>query len=334
MRNCMFFVLSLLFAVVGMQGADKSSKTKQAKVVRGITTPGVQIPMASLKPAAEIPVPAKPDWIFFTDSLFVPGKNALDRVDPKTNKLDEPVTGLEKPCGGMASGFGSLWVPSCASGALERIDPKTLKVSAKLDIGASSATGIVAESSDSVWMLVDDKTTLARIDPDQNAVVAEIRVPAGCRSLTFGETALWLACPSENKVIRINPATNLIEKQIEVSAEPEAIVTGLNSVWVYCRKESKVDRIDPKTNKVSKSIELKVPGTDATIAFGEGSIWISMPGFPLTRIDPVAEVVAQQFFGDGGGDVRTSAGAVWVSNREAGTLLRIDPKLVVLTLAE
>ena len=105
-------------------------------------------------------------------------------------------------------------------GALERIDSKTLKVSAKLDIGASSAAGIVTESSDSVWMLVDDKTTLARIDPDQNAVVAEIRLPADCRSLTFGETALWLACPSENKVIRINPATNLVEKQIEVSAEP------------------------------------------------------------------------------------------------------------------
>ena len=334
MRFHMSCVLWLLFAVTAVQGADKSSKTIHPKVVRGITTPGVQIPMASLKPAAEFPVPSKPEWLFFTDSLFLPGKDALDRVDPKTNKLDEPVTGLEKPCGGMASAFGSLWVPSCGSGILQRIDPKTFKVSAKLDIGASSAAGIVAESSDSLWMLVDDKTTLARIDPDQNAVVAEIRVPAGCRSLTFGEAALWLACPAENKVMRINPATNLVEKQIEVSAEPEAIVTGLNSIWVYCRKESKIDRIDPKTNKVSKSIELKVPGTDATMAFGEGSIWISMAGFPLTRIDPVAEAVAQQFYGDGGGFVRTSAGAVWVSNKEAGTLLRIDPKLVVLTLAE
>jgi virginiamycin B lyase len=333
LRICMSFVLSL-FAVVAVQGADKSSKTKLAKVVRGITTPGIQIPMASLKPAAEIPVPSKLDWVFFADSLFLPGKNALDRVDPKTNKLDEPVTGLEKPCGGMASGFGSLWVPSCGAGALQRIDSKTLKVSAKLDIGVSSAAGIVAESPDSIWMLVDDKTTLARIDPDQNVVVAEIRLPADCRSLTFGETALWLACPSENKVIRVNAATNLVEKQIEVSAEPESIVTGLNSVWVYCRKESKVDRIDPKTNKVSKSIELKVPGTEGAIAFGEGSIWVSMPGFPLTRIDPVAEVVAQQFYGDGGGVIRTSAGAVWVSGKEGGTLLRIDPKLVVLTLAE
>ena len=132
MRICMSLVLSFSITVLVMQGADKSSKTTHAKVVRGITTPGIQIPMASLKPAAEIPVPSKPDWIFFTDSLFLPGKNALDRVDPKTNKLDEPLAGLEKPCGGMAAGFGSLWVPSCGTGALERIDSKTLKVSAKL----------------------------------------------------------------------------------------------------------------------------------------------------------------------------------------------------------
>src|SRR5579863_6992344 len=102
MRICMSFGLSLLFALTVMQGADKSSKNAHPKPVRGVTTPGIQIPMASLKPAAEIPVPSKPDWVFFSDSLFLPGNNALDRVDAKTNKLDEPVTGLEKPCGGMA----------------------------------------------------------------------------------------------------------------------------------------------------------------------------------------------------------------------------------------
>ena len=329
----------LMFAAAALQGANKPSKSahplkQPVKQTGGISTPGIQIPMASLKPAAGIAVPAKPDWLFFSDSLFLPGKNALERIDPKTNKLDEPVTGIEKPCGGMTAGFGSLWVPSCGDGELERIDSKTLKVSAKIATGAAGANGIVAVSPDSIWMLVDDKTTLARIDPDQNAVVAEMRLAAGCRSLTYGEKALWLACPSENKVVRINPDTNLVEKRIDVSAEPEAVVIGLNSVWVYCRKEGKVDRIDPKTDMVSKSIDLKVPGAEGTIAFGDGSIWVSVPGFPLTRIDPVADAVAQQFYGAGGGAVGTSAGAIWLPGGEPGTLWRIDPKLVLLTLAE
>jgi virginiamycin B lyase len=335
MRGILYSLIVLVVSLAGLEGADKTSKVLHpAKPVRGITTPGIQIPITNLKPAAELMVPGKPGWIFFSDWVFAPGTKTLERIDPKTNKLDEPVTGLDKPCGGMTSAFGSLWVPSCTAKALERIDPKTMKITASVAIGVANTEGTVAESPDSIWMLVDDKTTLTRIDPEQNAVVAEIRLPPGCRSLTFGESALWLACPAENKVIRINPATNLVEQRIEVSNEPESIVTGINSVWVYCRKESKVDRIDPKTNKVSKSIELKVPGADANMAFGEGSIWVSMPGFPLSRIDPATETVAQQFYGEGGGSVLTGAGAVWLANRDAGSVWRIDPRLILLTLAE
>ena len=184
-------------------------------------------------------------------------------------------------------------------------------------------------------MLSDAKTTLSRIDPDQNAVVGEMRVPAGCDSLTFGETALWLACPNENKVLRINPATNLVEKVIDVSAHPQALAVGGRSIWVLCEKEGKIDRIDPKTNKVSKSIALEVPGAKGTIVFGEGAVWVSLAGFPLNRIDPESETVAQQFYGaGGGGSILTSAGAIWLSNPDAGTLLRIDPKRVLATIAE
>jgi hypothetical protein len=60
-----------------------------------------------------------------------------------------------------------------------------------------------------------------------------------------------------------------------------------------------------------------------------------MTGFPLTRIDPQSETVAQQFFGaGGGGSILTSPGAIWLSNPDTGTLLRIDPKRVLATLAE
>jgi streptogramin lyase len=327
----------LIFSLLLVFAATASSKPKGKTTTQpalGIRTPGIQIPFTNLKPEAQIPAPAKPDWIFFSTSIFIPGKDGLDKIDPKTNKPIDPVTGIAKPCGGMASGFGSFWVPSCADGSLIRIDSKTFKVTATLPIGVSHARGIVAASSDSVWMLVDDKTTLARIDPDQNAVVAEIRLPAGCESLIFGETALWLACPDENKILRINPATNLVEKRIDVSAQPQALVTGENSVWALCKKDGKVDRVDPKTNKVSKSIELSVPSADGAIAFGEGSVWVTLAGFPITRIDPQSETVAQQFFGEGGGAILTSPGALWLSNRNEGKLVRIDPKLILATLPE
>lgn len=326
--------LPVLFAILAASAASQPKTGTPASPKPGIKTPGIQIPFSGLKPEVTFSTPDRPDWIFFSTTVFVPAKDHLDSIDIKTNKNANPVAGLHKPCGGMASAFGSLWVPTCGDGSLVRIDPKTFKVTATIPSGTAELSGSVAASADSIWILTDSKTTVSRIDPDQNAVVAELRVPAGCRSITFGETALWLACPNENKILRINPATNLVEKVIDVSAQPQALAVGGGSIWVLCEKEGVVDRVDPKTNKVSKSIPLDVPGAKGAIAFGEGSVWVSLEGFPLARIDPQSEAVAQQFYGAGGGAILTTPGAIWLSNPDAGTLLRIDPKRVLATLAE
>jgi streptogramin lyase len=269
----------------------------------------------------------------YSTEVFVPAGDHVDKIDLKTNKFGDPIAGVRKPCGGMASAFGSLWVAACGDGSLLRIDPKTSKIVATISSGAVNTSGSLASTEDSIWMLTDLKTTLSRIDPDQNAAVGEFRVPAGCESLTSGEKALWLACPNENKVLRINPETNLVEKEIIVSAQPEALAIGANAVWVLCAKDGKIDRIDPKTNQVSKSINLDVPGAKGSIAYGDGFVWASVVGFPLTRIDPEAGTVVQQFYGAGGGVIATSPGAIWLTNPD-GMLLRIDTKRVLATLAE
>ena len=43
----------------------------------------------------------------------------------------------------------------------------------------------LAANADSVWLLTDARGTLSRIDPELNQVVAEMRVPADCRSLVL-----------------------------------------------------------------------------------------------------------------------------------------------------
>ena len=237
----------------------------------------------------------------------------------------------------MASAFNSLWAADCSKGNLLRMDSRSLKVTATIPTGTSTRQGTIAASGDSVWILSDEKVTLSRIDPDQNMIVGEFRLFPDCRNLSFGETSLWVTCADENKVLRIDPKTSLVDKTIEVSAKPDAIAFGETSVWVLCGKDGKVDRIDPKTNKVSKSIDLGVPNIEGGIAIGDGSVWVTMTGFPLTRIDPTAETVVQQFYGEGGGAIAFTAGqstAIWLSNLNNGTLWRIDPKRVLATLAE
>jgi streptogramin lyase len=127
-----------------------------------------------------------------------------------------------------------------------------------------------------------------------------------------------------------------VEKRIEISAGARAVAFGANSVWVLCEREGKIERIDPKTNKVVKTIEMGVPNAHGAMAFGEGFLWVTQDGFPLTRIDPEAEKerVAQQFWGEGGGLISVSSGAIWLSNVNKGTVWRLDPKRVIATLAE
>ena len=270
-----------------------------------------------------------PEAVYFAEA------EKLEKIDMVANKLADPIAGLKKPCGGMVSAFDSVWLPTCGDGALQRMDPKTLKVTASIPAGTGTAKGTIAAGTDSIWLLTDDKATLSRIDPDQNAVVGQFRLPAGCKDLTFAETSLWITCPSINKILRINPATNIVDKRIDVSANPIAIVAGQGSIWVLCAKEGKIDRIDPKTDKVSKTIELAAPITEGAIAFGEGYVWVTMNGFPLTRVDITDEKVAQQFWGEGGGGpILTSTGAIWLTNLNNGTISRIDPKLILATLAE
>lgn len=301
----------------------------------GIKTPGVLIPFGLLKAEAEIPG-AAPSWMTANDSLIVPNpQGALLKIDSKTNKPGDPVPELAKSCGGVINAFTSLWAADCSKGTLVRIDPKTWKITARLDTGTSDVGPSIAATADSVWAFTDSKTTLARIDPDQNAVVSELRLESPCNTLTFSDTALWLTCPTEDAILRVNPETNLVEKRIEVSTTPKALAFGETSLWVLCLKDGKVERIDPKTNKITKTVDLETPGSSAGgIAVGGGFVWVTLDGFPLTRIDPTTEKVVQQFWGDGGGAIQFGFNSLWLSNLKAGTLWRIDPKRVQATLAE
>ena len=318
-------------------GKSEGGKPKREAVrlpagpTAGIKTPGVQIPFASLKPDAEFAAAA--EWLAFTDAPLLADPKGLFHIDAKKNELGTPVAALNKPCGGAVSAFASLWIPSCGDRTLVRLDPKTWKVTATV-AGGGAARPAVAATADSVWFLSDNRTTLSRVDPEQNAIVAELRLAAGCNTLAFGEASLWVTCPAENHVVRVNPNTNLVDKRIEVSAQPTSLAIGENSIWVYCRKEGKIDRIDPKTNKVTKTIELSVPGVEGTLALGQGSVWASQTGFPLTRIDPQTEKVVQQFWGPGGGAVYFGQNSLWLANLPDGKVWRVDPKRVLATLAE
>jgi virginiamycin B lyase len=332
------FVCSVLFLipVLAAAPAGRVEKRKQPVLPKlGIKTPGVQVPFEKLKSEADIALNGLAPGFVFSDAVYVQQGDGIAKIDLKTNKPGDAIGGLKQPCVGLLSAFGSLWSADCGSRSLVRIDAKTSKVAATLSIGA--ATGALrglAATADSVWMLSDDKVTLSRIDPDTNRVVAELRLPAKCGSLAYGENSLWVSCTADNKVLRVNPQTNLVTKTIEVSLGPRSLVFGEGAVWVLCETDGKVARIDPKTDKVAATVDLGVPKAAGDITAGGGSIWVTLTGFPLTRIDPGIDKVVQQFHGEGASAIHFGSGSLWLTNLQKTSLARIDPKRVAATFAE
>jgi virginiamycin B lyase len=331
------FVLPLVFSVgafsISAVGSGQSKKSGTAAKL-GVQTPGIQIAMTELKPEADIELPGPAELLTSADAVYAasPEKGALVRVDVKGNKT-EAIEGVAKPCGAILSAFASLWTADCQEKAMVRIDAKTNKVKAKVPVAVGVSGSVLAASEDSVWALTDTKSTLVRIDPETNQPVADVRLPEGCTSVAFGEGAVWVTCPKQDKLLKINPRTSLVEKRIEIAGKPMGVALGEGSVWVLGSKEGKVSRVDPKTDKVTATVEMNIPDLKGSIAFGEGYVWVSAAGFPITRIDPATDKVVQQFTGGSGGAIVASNGAVWLADPSAKTLKRIDVKRIKATLA-
>jgi YVTN family beta-propeller protein len=295
----------------------------------GVTEPGVQRPMSAITPIAVFPLEGTPDWQVMTeDSVWVANgpKNAIHRLDVKTNTVAATIEVGKRPCSGLAAGFGSIWVPSCGDNALSRVDIKTNRVVATVPVGPADSEGGLATGAGSVWMLTDKKGILSRIDPQTNKVAAEIEVPSGSFACVFGEDgAVWISSTEQNLVARVDPKTNKVTDKINVGPQPRFLTAGASSIWTLNQGDGTISRVDVKTKSLLTNITVGIPGTGGEIAFGEGYIWATVFEIPLSQIDPATNKVIRQWRGAGGDSVRAAFGSVWLSNLRQQNLWRIHP---------
>jgi streptogramin lyase len=281
----------------------------------GVTEPGVQHPMSDLKPDVEFPVEGTPDWLAVTDdAVWVASFKANDvvRLDATTNKPDAVVK-LEKPCSGLAVGFGSLWIPSCGSHNLTRADGKTGAIQATIAASPADSEGGITTGAGSVWLVVSAASELDRIDPKTNAVVAKITIPRGSFNPIFAGDSVWVASNEGNALVRVDPRTNKVVGSTAIGPKPRFLTVGAGSVWVLNQGDGTVSRVDATTGKLLATIPCGIPGLGGEIAFGGGSVWATVFGYPITRIDPATNKVVQQFVGKGGDSIRFAHGSVWLT---------------------
>lgn len=328
-NRCASHLLLAAITIGAMCGAGHGQTTGNHPPRLGVSTPGVRRSMADVHPLATFAVQGQPDWMVATDDavwVTSSNRNHVVRLDAATNKTTAIAT-VSKPCSGLAAGFGSVWVPSCGSNSLVRIDPQTGKIQAEIRVGPADSEGGITVGAGSIWMASDKKGVLARIDPQANRVVAEIALPSGSYAPAFADGAVWITSTEHSVLTRVDPQSNRATVSVPVGPQPRFLTVGAGSVWTLNQGDGTISRVDTATNQLTVTIAAGIAGTGGEIAFGEGSVWATVLGIPMSRIDPATNRVVQQWSGPGGDSIRVGHGSVWLTDLVRGKVWRIDPKL-------
>ncbi len=298
---------------------------------RNLHKPGVkevQVSFASLKPSATIKIGETADWVLVTeDAVWVASTKpyAVVRISPATNRIVATVAVPGEACSGLASGFGSIWVPLCGKKpALVRVDAAMNTISATLTIPPAGPEGGITASEDSVWIVSDKNGTLNRIDPSTNRVRQEIRLPPGSYNPIFSDGIVWVTGVESSVVTAVDAATGKVIESVHVGPKPRFLTCGGGSVWTLNQGDGTVSRVDEKSRKVTATIQVGIPGAGGDIDYGAESVWPTAPGgVPLTRIDAITNKVVRQWVGKGGDSLRMGFGSIWITDYKQGLLLRI-----------
>jgi virginiamycin B lyase len=315
-------LLLLLLSSTGAVVAQTSSTEWK------VPKPGVkdvQVPFASLSPSATIKIGGTADWVLITnDAVWVASTKpyAVRRIDPATNRVVATIRVSGEACSGLACGFGSIWVPLCGKPKLVRIDAAKNTISARLPIPPAGPEGGITASEDSVWLVTDKNGTLNRIDPSTNSVRQKISIPPGSYNPIFSNGIVWITGVESSVLTTVEAATGRVLESIPVGPKPRFLTSGGGSVWTLNQGDGTVSRIDERSRKVIATIEAGIPGAGGDIGYGAESVWSTVLGVPLTRIDATTNKIARQWVGNSGDSLRFGYDSIWLTDYKRGLLSR------------
>ena len=318
-------LLLLLIAVCETVQAQNSSTGSK------VPKPGVkevQVPFSSLRPSATIKVGGTADWVLVTDdAVWVASTKpyAVLRIDPATNKIVATVKVSGEACSGLAFGFGSIWVPICGEKPeLVRIDGAKNTVSGTLPIAPAAPEGGIATSDDSVWMVTDKNGTLNRIDPSTNSVRQRISIPSGSYNPVFSDGIVWITGVDSSVLTAVDADSGKVLESVAVGLKPRFLAAGVGSIWTLNQGDGTVSRVDERNRKVTATIRVGIPGPGGDIGYGGESVWPTVFGVPLTRVNASTNKVIRQWVGEGGDSLRVGFDSIWITDYKRGLLERIS----------
>lgn len=271
--------------------------------------------------------------------------NSVVAVDPKSNRI-VGVTSVGAGPRGAAVAGNKLWVANSGDGTVSEVDPKTLKLVQNIGIGAQATE--IATTPGTLWVATGLDNSLVKLDARSGGTLDRLvlapGIDASAYAVASGQGKVWVI--SGDELLAIDPLTDAIvggHRRLSCCGGLRDVAVAAGAVWVADLTQV-VARISPAA--VTPTATLFLSSIPTAITVGYGSIWVAASDFPrllLWRINPETVQVTQTItlaqtkkspvaskYGTYGFlatvDVAAGAGAIWATNYDDGTLIRIDPK--------
>jgi streptogramin lyase len=163
------------------------------------------------------------------------------------------------------------------------------------------------------------------------------RPAEGLGAVVAGFGDIWVDDRARDRLLRVDGGSGRIRAAIQVEGRL-ALAVATRAVWALqsgggygLGLRGPLLRIDPRTNRVVATIPTPVSGENASIAFGEGAVWVTsgQANGVVYRVDPAANRVTATIGVPGGAfGIVVAAGTVWVTQflpePDPGIVARID----------
>ncbi len=183
--------------------------------------------------------------------------------------------------------------------------------------------------------------SLAAIDVRSDRVTAVIPVGARPDALAYASGSLWVTNLDDQTVSRVDPHTLQTLRTIRLSDPPTGIAGARGGVWVVTSGPTatfvSADRINPQFDTIDDPVQIPnvVSGSPAVVAARGASLWVAPSSGELTRLDPLTgHVLARHDPNAGPTGIGLGAdGAVWVTDKDADNVTRVDATGAVSPIA-
>jgi streptogramin lyase len=266
------------------------------------------------EPAVAVPVPP----------------NSLAEIDPARN-VPVRVVQVGRNPGSVVATSEAVWVVNEGDRTLTRYDPREDHTITVGGVRLGPGARIASDGRGGVWVTTGGPE-VAHVNADGDVVPEDsIRVPeGGTTAVATGGGWLWVTTPSDlgtsgrNTVAQISLKTKKPVKTWVVGDIPLFLAYGAGSVWVANLHGNNVSVLTP--GLPVRTIE--IGGRPLGLTVSEGALWVGdYDEQKISKIDAsTLRPEAILPIGLGYLGVAADASSVWVTNRNDGTLTRIDPR--------